>query len=278
MWLDTPFSLLAIQCGFFIIMKELCVDEHWLVVFLVFQAPEEPSGLQAPLAHSVQTFGSLPSDLRPCRRVRFRTLSRASLCPQKNFSNANANSNFGDFNSNSNNFNPSNSNFGPNSNSSFNTSNSSSLSPPSFVRPDPYATANTPKSALTTPVLKEVAVNSNLAKGSAPSIGALMPFSPLVLEDVVGLGSRGQSQSERQRQQQYDPLTLRVDGASHGVGVVEEEHGAWYGWEWECGQQEIFDGDVGGSEGEFDCGGVEWKWGGYDDVRYLFSFCFVEFT
>ena len=48
---------------------------------------------------------------------------------------------------------------------------------------------NTPKSALTTPVLREVAVNSNLAKGSALSIEALKPFSPLMLEGVVGLGS-----------------------------------------------------------------------------------------
>ena len=153
----------------------------------MFRAPEEPSGMQAPFAHSVQTFGPLPSDLRPCRWVHSRTSPRASLYPQKKFSNANANSNFGDFNSNSSNFNPSNSNFGPNSNSSFNTSNSLSPSPPSFVRPDPYSTANTPKSALTTPVLKEVAVNSNLAKGSAPSIGALTPFSPLMLEGVVRL-------------------------------------------------------------------------------------------
>ena len=137
--------------------------------------------MQALLEHSVQTYGPLPSDLRPRRRVRSRTSSRASPYPQTrvsngNFnSNANANSNFGDFNSNF--------------NSNFNISNSSSLSPPSFVHADPYVTANTPKSALTTPVLREVAVNSNLAKGSAPSIEALKPFSPLVLEGVVGLGS-----------------------------------------------------------------------------------------
>jgi serine/arginine repetitive matrix protein 2 len=145
---------------------------------LAFQAPEEPSGMQALLEHSVQTYGPLPSDMRPRRRVRSRTSSRASPYPQTrvsngNFnSNANVNSNFGDFNSNF--------------NSNFNTSNASSLSPPSFVHSDPYATANTPKSALTTPVLREVAVNSNLAKGSAPSIEALKPFSPLVVD---GLGS-----------------------------------------------------------------------------------------
>jgi len=141
--------------------------------------------MQALLEHSVQTYGPLPSDLRPRRRVRSRTSSRASPYPQTrvsngNFnSNANANSNFGDFNSN----------FNSNFNTSNATSNASSLSPPSFVHADPYATANTPKSALTTPVLREVAVNSNLAKGSAPSIEALKPFSPLVLEGVVGLGS-----------------------------------------------------------------------------------------
>ena len=73
------------------------------------------------------------------------------------------------------------------------------------------------------------------------------------------------------------PTTTRsahasVHGALHGVGVVKEEHRAWCGWEWDCGWQEVFDNDVYGSEGEFNCCCGEWEWGGYDDVRYLFAF------
>ena len=67
--------------------------------------------------------------------------------------------------------------------------------PPSFVFSDPYANANTttttarantPKSALTTPVLRELAVNpnTNMRKGNAPSIEALKPFSPLVFDGL----------------------------------------------------------------------------------------------
>jgi hypothetical protein len=68
--------------------------------------------------------------------------------------------------------------------------------PPSFVHSDPYASrntntsaSNTPKSALTTHVLREVSVNPNLARGDAPSIEAFKPFSPLLLDGVVGWDS-----------------------------------------------------------------------------------------
>jgi hypothetical protein len=101
----------------------------------------------------------------------------------------NANASFGDFNNS-------------NSNPSFNTSNASlsqrhatsnkmtmTTTPPSFVHADPYPSANTPKPALTTPVLRKVSVNPNLARGNAPSIEAFKPFSPLVLEGVVGSDS-----------------------------------------------------------------------------------------
>jgi len=74
MWLDTPFSLSAIQS---------------------FQAPKEPSGMQALLAHSMQTYGPLPSYLHPHRRVRSRTSSMASPYPQSRVP-------IGNFNSNSN--------------------------------------------------------------------------------------------------------------------------------------------------------------------------------
>ncbi|KAF5376919.1 hypothetical protein D9615_007315 [Tricholomella constricta] len=59
-WLDTPFSLFALQS---------------------FQPPRHPAGMQALLDHSVQNYGPLPSELRP-RRMRSRTSSRPSPYPQ----------------------------------------------------------------------------------------------------------------------------------------------------------------------------------------------------
>ncbi|KAG7440055.1 uncharacterized protein BT62DRAFT_938390 [Guyanagaster necrorhizus] len=58
-WVDTPFSLFALQC---------------------FDPPTHPAGMQALLEHSVQNYGPLPSELRP-KRVRSRTSSRASPYP-----------------------------------------------------------------------------------------------------------------------------------------------------------------------------------------------------
>ena len=154
-----------------------------LFVFVAFQAPEEPSGMQALLAHSVQTYGPLPSDLRSARRVRSRTSSRASPYPQQS---RNANSSFGDS--------PQQTRLQRASSNKTMMTATTTITPPSFVHTDPYANANTansaantPKSALTTPVLRELGVNPNLtnmAKGNAPSIEALKPFSPLVFDGL----------------------------------------------------------------------------------------------
>jgi len=60
-WLDTPFSLFAVQS---------------------FQPPYHPSGMKAMLEHSQQNYGPLPHELR-CHRVRSRTYSRPSPYPQR---------------------------------------------------------------------------------------------------------------------------------------------------------------------------------------------------
>lgn len=60
-WLDTPFSLFAVQS---------------------FQPPHHPSGMKAMLEHSQQTYGPLPLELC-CHRVRSRTYSRPSPYPQR---------------------------------------------------------------------------------------------------------------------------------------------------------------------------------------------------
>ncbi|KAJ3769941.1 hypothetical protein FB446DRAFT_766043 [Lentinula raphanica] len=58
LWVDTPFSIFALQN---------------------FDPPRHPSGMKALLASSVENYGPLPSDLRPRRR---RTSSRPSPYPQ----------------------------------------------------------------------------------------------------------------------------------------------------------------------------------------------------
>jgi len=50
-------------------------------LFLAFQPPRHPAGMQALLEHSVQNYGPLPSELHP-RRMRSRTQSRPSPYPQ----------------------------------------------------------------------------------------------------------------------------------------------------------------------------------------------------
>ena len=60
-WLDTPFSLFAVQ---------------------TFQPPHHPSGMRAMLEHSQLNYGPLPPELR-CHRVRSRTYSRPSPYPQR---------------------------------------------------------------------------------------------------------------------------------------------------------------------------------------------------
>ncbi|KAG2365179.1 hypothetical protein BDR07DRAFT_1470529 [Suillus spraguei] len=59
-WLDTPFSVFAVQS---------------------FDPPTHPSGMRALLEHSMQNYGPLPSDLRP-RRMRSRVNSRPSPYPR----------------------------------------------------------------------------------------------------------------------------------------------------------------------------------------------------
>ncbi|KAF9219060.1 hypothetical protein BS17DRAFT_439592 [Gyrodon lividus] len=59
-WLDTPFSIFAVQS---------------------FDPPQHPSGMQALLEHSLQNYGPLPSELRP-RRMRSRVNSRPSPYPR----------------------------------------------------------------------------------------------------------------------------------------------------------------------------------------------------
>ncbi|OJA11619.1 hypothetical protein AZE42_05475 [Rhizopogon vesiculosus] len=59
-WLDTPFSIFAVQS---------------------FDPPHHPSGMKALLEHSMQSYGPLPSELRP-RRMRSRVNSRPSPYPR----------------------------------------------------------------------------------------------------------------------------------------------------------------------------------------------------
>ena len=79
-WLDTPFSLFALQS-----MCVSCVFHFSFTKLLssAFQAPGSPAGMQALLEHSVQSYQPLPSDLRS-RRVR--TSSRPSPYPQSRVS------------------------------------------------------------------------------------------------------------------------------------------------------------------------------------------------
>ena len=65
-WLDTPFSLFAVQS---------------------FQPPQHPSGMKAMLEHSQQNYGPLPPELL-CHRIRSRTYSRPSPYPQRTFKSA----------------------------------------------------------------------------------------------------------------------------------------------------------------------------------------------
>ncbi|KAF8839757.1 hypothetical protein BDN67DRAFT_736710 [Paxillus ammoniavirescens] len=59
-WIDTPFSVFAVQS---------------------FDPPRHPSGMQALLEHSLQNYGPLPSELRP-HRMRSRVNSRPSPYPR----------------------------------------------------------------------------------------------------------------------------------------------------------------------------------------------------
>lgn len=74
-WEDTPFSIYAVQSES---RKSICTT--LLSTFAAFDPPRHPSGMRAMLQHSLQTYGPLPSELRP-RRVRSRTSSRVSPYP-----------------------------------------------------------------------------------------------------------------------------------------------------------------------------------------------------
>lgn len=79
-WIDTPFSLFALQCTCWS-TRLLC--RHACSRFCaVFQPPREPVAMQAMLVHSQKklNYGPLPSELRP-HRVRSRTSSKASPYP-----------------------------------------------------------------------------------------------------------------------------------------------------------------------------------------------------
>lgn len=137
-WLDTPFSVFALQS---------------------FQPPKEPLGMQALLEYSVQNYGPLPSELRP-RRVRSRTQSRPSPYPQARL-------------------------------------------PKVTVSPEQTRSSKS-SNAHATPVLKPLPVNANTLS-VAPSLEALKPFSPLVIniepkrENAFGLAARPRVASSTRR-------------------------------------------------------------------------------
>jgi len=168
MWLDTPFSLSAIQCGHLFFLSCFVNGYADYYVHPAFQAPKEPSGMQALLAHFMQTYGPLPSYLHPRRHVWSRMSSMASLYPQSRVP-------IGNFNSNSN-YNACQTPQYPDSKTTL----------PSFVFSDRYPQRNTlDVQRLKTPMLANICINPNLEWGSAPSLEVLKPFSLLVLDGIV---------------------------------------------------------------------------------------------
>lgn len=184
-WVDTPFSLFAIQCKFIFTSTTTLLADN----VVAFQPPNNPSSMQAMLEHSVQNYGPLPSELRP-RRIRSRTSSRASPYPQARVT------------------------------KSKNFEKQATVSPPSA--PVPSAPAPTaPLATRPLNILKDRTANPNLplvtpedqyrtVKGSktsinAPSLDALKPFSPLVLdvdtqrEKVFGVSARPRVPSTTRR-------------------------------------------------------------------------------
>ncbi|PPQ74616.1 hypothetical protein CVT24_004162 [Panaeolus cyanescens] len=168
-WVDTPFSLYAIQS---------------------FQPPNNPALMQAMLEHSVQNYGPLPSELRP-HRVRSRTSSRASPYPQARVSKSKS------------------------------MEKNATVSPPPAPVPAPPMPATRPLATRPLNILKDRTVNANLPsandsfhtiKGNksstasnAPSLDALKPFSPLVMdldtqrEKVFGASARPRVPSTTRR-------------------------------------------------------------------------------
>ena len=73
-WLDTPFSVYALQCKSAYSVVSLCL--RWPA----FQPPKDTAAMRNLLEHSVQTYLPLPSPLRPRRA---RKSSRVSPYPQR---------------------------------------------------------------------------------------------------------------------------------------------------------------------------------------------------
>ena len=74
-WLDTPFSIYAVQCA-----SSCQIDKDFpLTHIAAFEPPAYRSGMRALLEHSRQTYVALPAELR---RIRSRTSSRPTPYPQ----------------------------------------------------------------------------------------------------------------------------------------------------------------------------------------------------
>jgi len=73
-WLDTPFSIYAVQCA-----SHTQLLGPSLTQFTAFEPPAHRSGMRALLEHSRQTYGHLSAEYR---RIRSRTSSRPSPYPQ----------------------------------------------------------------------------------------------------------------------------------------------------------------------------------------------------
>lgn len=76
-WLDTPFSIFAVQCQFRFRAPWLLADFS----SSAFNPPHHLEGMKALLEESLLNYGPLPSELRP-RRMRSRKDSRPSPYPQ----------------------------------------------------------------------------------------------------------------------------------------------------------------------------------------------------
>ena len=76
-WLDTPFSIYALQskCLLHFYSFTICANK----IIQAFVPPRHPAGMQALLQHSLENYGPLPPELR---RIRSRTQSRPSPYPQ----------------------------------------------------------------------------------------------------------------------------------------------------------------------------------------------------
>ena len=73
-WLDTPFSIYAVQCA-----SSHQIKDFLLTDIAAFEPPAQRSGMRALLEHSRQTYVTLPAELR---RIRSRTSSRPTPYPQ----------------------------------------------------------------------------------------------------------------------------------------------------------------------------------------------------